>query len=486
MDTIKYFEQRGCTFSGEVAGNGIYKFALPGEAREDGRLTVGRHGARVWHVSAKAGLDLGDPWKSAAPIRFGSRQIPSATAIPNDLTPNENPLRRKATEIAVARPTYSDKEISEAVGAILRGCGWEQQYQKADLEYWNDGTGSTAACRVHVGNGIASVWSHRSDVDLPPPFRPGRDTRDGHSTMYVTGRDLALESSGKAIIAPPPRRAAPASLNAETLALVRESWDAGIAPPADHPQLIKAGAQLEPSSLRKFPDNKQTRERHCSNDLIVPLFRPSGDRLSLELVGGQRLMARPWQGNDKLLLPGTSSAGALIPIPPEPIMKSGRLLDWMGSLGRHRVDGLPLVICEGVATGLAIHQSGAGNAICAVSSSNLPAVARWVKESGLADYFPAGVVIAADLDTSRDEAGRLKSNAISKAIEAAELVGGRVALAGICHKPGTDARDLLGEGGVQAVRDYIAEAVDPAAIKCRPDVLPLRAEHIQHEVGIAR
>ncbi len=147
----------------------------------------------------------------------------------------------------------------------------------------------------------------------------------------------------------------------------------------------------------------------------------------------------------------------------------------------------PLVICEGVATGLAIQQSGAGNTLCALSSNNVMAVARWVKQSDLSDLFP-GVVVATDHDISRDAAGRLKSNAIPRALEAAKVTGFTLAVPPASSQVGTDARDLLGEGGSQAVRDYIARAAPAADVeKARPDIfLALRENRLPKEAEFGR
>jgi phage/plasmid primase-like uncharacterized protein len=130
----------------------------------------------------------------------------------------------------------------------------------------------------------------------------------------------------------------------------------------------------------------------------------------------------------------------------------------------------PLVICEGVATGLAIQQSGAGNTLCALSSNNVMTVAKWVKETGLSDVF-ADVVIATDHDIGRDAVGRLKSNAIARALEAAKVTGFALAVPPATSPVGTDARDLLGQGGPQAVRDFIASAAAAAEVeKARSDI----------------
>jgi len=145
------------------------------------------------------------------------------------------------------------------------------------------------------------------------------------------------------------------------------------------------------------------------------------------------------------------------------------------------------VICEGVATGLAIQQSGAGNTLCALSSNNVMAVARGVKKSDLADLFP-GVVVATDHDISRDAAGRLKSNAIPRALEAAKVTGFALAVPPATSQVGADARDLLGRGGPQSVRDYIASAAPAADVeKARADIfLPVKEIQLAAEPEFER
>jgi phage/plasmid primase-like uncharacterized protein len=147
----------------------------------------------------------------------------------------------------------------------------------------------------------------------------------------------------------------------------------------------------------------------------------------------------------------------------------------------------PLVICEGVATGLAIQQSGAGNTLCALSSNNVMAVAKWVKQTGMSDLF-SGVVIATDHDIGRTEAGRLKSNAIPRALEAAKLTGFALAVPPANSPVGADARDLLGQGGPQAVRDFIASSVSAADVeKARVDIfLPVKESQLAAEPEVER
>jgi len=196
------------------------------------------------------------------------------------------------------------------------------------------------------------------------------------------------------------------------------------------------------------------------------MFRPDpmGRSNKVELCGVQHLMPKDTFNTDKLMAKGSRTVGAFVPFPaPDSLMKT------IGSDGLTSIQAWlavadttkPLVICEGVATGLAIEQSGAGNAFCALSSNNVTAVAKWVKHAGLSELFP-GVVIATDHDIGRDATGRLKSNAIPRALEAAKITGFVLVIPPASSPVGADARDLLGQGGPRAVRDFVASA-SPAA-----------------------
>jgi phage/plasmid primase-like uncharacterized protein len=193
---------------------------------------------------------------------------------------------------------------------------------------------------------------------------------------------------------------------------------------------------------------------------------------------------------DKLMAKGSLTVGAFVPFPaPDSLMRAitgdglVSMQDWLAVADKTK----PLVICEGVATGLAIQQSGAGNTLCALSSNNVISVAQWVNQTGLLDLF-SGVVIATDHDISRDSAGRLKSNAIPRALEAAKVTGFALAVPPVISQVGADARDLLGQGGPQAVRDFIASAAPAADVEnARADIfLSVRKDQLAVEPEFER
>lgn len=116
--------------------------------------------------------------------------------------------------------------------------------------------------------------------------------------------------------------------------------------------------------------------------------------------------------------------------------------------------GLTLLIGEGVATVLSASEATGHPAIAALSSGNLPAVAKAMRER-----FPAAVlVILADLVKTTGEPD-------PRAIEAAKVSAGRTAIPdfGRARDPGlTDFNDMAQICGVEAVAQAIASASAPA------------------------
>lgn len=450
----------------------LLQFRLPGDNHPAGRVTTTRDGmARIWHRGSRDGLDLSGKWQPAAPVELEpGRSVASYTARLADLEPGDGISKRGAMKERLVAP---DTEVKVAALTLLESYGWKQAGAgKAGLLYLNDGNGSTPACRMSVKDGIASVWSFRNDLDLPEPWRPGRMLATGEKTMFATGRDLgvaasAVAQSGPVSLPPPPSRP---PVDRELASKVVEWWRQGEAAPDDHRHLTKHGARLVGDDLRLMPWDSGFR-----GDLIVPMFRPAEDaKVALEISGGQRLCDGTTMGTDKMLLPGTRLADSFVPVPFSPLMS--RVNDgavnfehWMKTLGPG-VKDRPLVVCEGVATALAIYESGAGYPVAAISSNNIEGVAKWLSESGYVSRFPA-FVIATDYDVGMKD-GKPTSKAIERSIVAAEKVGAKVAIPPPGSVVGTDARDLYAQGP-GAVRDYIASALTPEAAIASPDIARL-------------
>ncbi|HQU80455.1 MAG TPA: AAA family ATPase [Azonexus sp.] len=124
-------------------------------------------------------------------------------------------------------------------------------------------------------------------------------------------------------------------------------------------------------------------------------------------------------------------------------------------------DGLTLLIGEGVATGLSASEATGHPAIAALSSGNLPAVAKAMRER----YPAAALVILADLVKATGEPDR-------HAIEAAKVGVGKTAIPdfGSDRDPEMkDMNDLFILDGAEAVAQAIANASAPDGAKVQAD-----------------
>lgn len=122
--------------------------------------------------------------------------------------------------------------------------------------------------------------------------------------------------------------------------------------------------------------------------------------------------------------------------------------------------GLTLLIGEGVATVLSASEATGHPAIAALSSGNLPAVAKVMRER----YPAAALVILADLVKATGEPD-------PHAIEAARAVGGMLAIPnfGPDRDPDmTDMNDMAAISGPEAVKRAIANAIEPARGEHQP------------------
>jgi hypothetical protein len=473
-----YLVARGCEI--HKVKDHLVEFRLAGETSRTpgGRLSLARDGSlKMWHRYAEKGLAAGEPWLAAGDIPLGDKSTPGLGTHIDQLTVNQEltALTKvpKFSFLPRQLRAYDPEEVWRAADASLQAAGLIPSRLHGR---YCDASDQKPVYKLLVSNeGLATAFSFRSDIDPPAPWRVGRPTRDGKKTMFVTGRDLGLDGdlaprrSSPALPRPvkaPEFHSADMDLNRDTI----NSWMAAEIPPADHRHLVKGNAVLEGSDLRVYPVSHR-----FAGTMMAPMFRPDsmGRRDTLELCGVQHLMPKVAFHTDKLMAKGSLTVGAFVPFPaPDALMKAitgdslAPLQAWLAVADKTK----PLVICEGVATGLAIQQSDAGNAFCALSSNNVMAVAQWVNQTGLSDLF-SGVVMATDHDISRDAAGRLKSNAIPRALEAAKVTGFALAVPPAASQVGTDARDLLGRGGSQAVRDFIASAAPAADVeKARLDI----------------
>ncbi len=141
-------------------------------------------------------------------------------------------------------------------------------------------------------------------------------------------------------------------------------------------------------------------------------------------------------------------------------------------------NGLTLLIGEGVATGLSASEATGHPAIAALSSGNLPAVAKAMRER----YPAAALVILADLVKATGEPD-------PHAIEAAKVGGGRTAIPdfGSDRDPDmTDMNDMAVICGPEAVARAIANATAPARGEHQPGDDDAPAGEYARDVSLIR
>lgn len=499
MDSVQKIERyliaRGCEI--HKVKDHLVEFRLAGETSRTpgGRLSLARNGnLKMWHRYAEKGLAAGEPWLAAGDIPLGDKSTPALRAHVDQLTVNQELTALdkvpKFSSVPGQRRSYDPEQMWRAADASLQAAGLIPS--RLHGRYCDVSDQKPVYKLLVSKDGLATAFSFRGDIDLPAPWREGRPTSDGKKTMFVTGRDLGLDGDLSPSRSSPalPRPVTAAEFHPADLDLNRDtinSWMAAETPPADHRHLVKSNAVLNGSDLRVYP-----RDHRFAGTIMAPMFRPDpmGRLGMVELCGVQHLMAKVAFSTDKIMSRGSRTVGAFVPLPaPDSLMQAitgdslAPLQAWLAVADKNK----PLVICEGVATGLAIQQSGAGSTLCALSSNNVMAVAKWVKETGLSDVFPS-VVIATDHDIGRDAAGRLKSNAIPRALEAANLTGFDLAVPPESSQTGTDARDLLGQGGPKAVLDFIASAAPTTdLVKARADIfLPVKEIQLAAEPEFER
>lgn len=159
--------------------------------------------------------------------------------------------------------------------------------------------------------------------------------------------------------------------------------------------------------------------------LLVPVLGPDGKAQSLQAIASD---------GKKRFMHGGRMAGGFFPI-------QGK-------------DG-PLLVCEGLATGLSLHEAAGLTVVVAFAANNLEAVARMVRER----YPKREIILAGDDDHSTPD-----NPGASKARAAALAVGGRLALPVFAQsRGGTDFNDLHQIEGLEVIKAQMEEAVLPEA-----------------------
>jgi len=205
-----------------------------------------------------------------------------------------------------------------------------------------------------------------------------------------------------------------------------EVWRTSAPCPADHPYLACKG-------VRKHEGLRVATSGPHKGDIVIPLRDPDGTLHSLQFIDGD--------GEKRYL-------------------KGGRVA------GCYHLIGEPdntLCIAEGFATSASIHEATGHAVAVAFSAGNLLEVSTALHGK----YPDLELVICADDDH------QTKGNpGLTKAKEAAEAVGGKVAVPDFGPdrpEKATDFNDLTAMKGLQAVRESIERRVNPGEIGTDPE-----------------
>ena len=264
-------------------------------------------------------------------------------------------------------------------------------------------------------------------------FGPGKANwikvfSDGEGAVFGSWREGTTYTWQKRRDGPPPDAAEVAAIRARAAEATRQAEAEREAGYAEAAKLAAAtwAASTPASDRHGYLVRKQikahiARERHGA--LVVPLYNAEGSLQSIQSIAAD---------GRKSFLPGGRTKG-------------GRC--WLGD----PADADTLALAEGFATGASVHEA-TGWPVCVVfNAGNMPVVA-----STLAAAHPyARFVVTGDDD--RHTAG---NPGRTKALEAAKLLNGYVALPTFDGDQGTDFNDMAQQAGIKAVRDQIMVALE--------------------------
>ncbi|MDL2286717.1 AAA family ATPase [Desulfococcaceae bacterium OttesenSCG-928-F15] len=167
-----------------------------------------------------------------------------------------------------------------------------------------------------------------------------------------------------------------------------------------HPYLVAKGVQPV-TGLKVY-----------NGAMVVPLYDENGKIVSLQFIDAD---------GKKRFLTGGRKKGCFFPI------------------GKDRTK--PLLICEGVATGLSLYECTGNPVLVAFDAGNLLSVAKMARSK----YPEREIILCADNDTETEG-----NPGLTKATEAAKAVGGSVAVPDLGGRKG-DWNDLHQEKGIEEV-----------------------------------
>lgn len=443
----------------------LWEFTAPGDRNEFmGRIRDGGDTLEIWHFGRQRDW-IFDSRFSKVQTSFS---VPVFRARTEDVL-NAEPgfaIRRAAP---MPQQRLSQHELFSAAAESLARHGWELKRISQGIGYFSNANGRSPAGRLHVTEDAAIFWSHRGDADLGEPWVG--TFKDGMLKFYAPERAFRQQRD----VACP---MVTASLLSETrvehdFERIESIWSklALKSAPAEHRHFVKGAPS--PERALKNEGFGVCASGPYAGAVAVPMFQWEDGRAR---IGGiQMLLPAENQefGTDKTMIRGSKLEKAFAIVP---LIAADDVPNWFAQA---RDSKARVVLCEGVMTALAVHQSGAGLAVACFSSNNLVSVAKLLREQ-LPDN---PIVIAADNDLALTRDGKLKSQAVLKACEAAREANAHVAFMGRSRPVGADARDIFTSEGPEAVRRWMDAAAAPEAVRERFEKL---IEKRRTELGVER
>lgn len=245
-------------------------------------------------------------------------------------------------------------------------------------------------------NAVYGCWKRHNGESLRWRPEQARISEEERSRISQAARERAAREQAEL-----------ARIHGEAAAKARWIWDHREPAPADFPYLVAKG--IPAAGLYCY-----------KGSLVVPLKDPSGEVQTLQFIAPD---------GDKKLLGGGKKDGHY------------------ATIGGGRPG--PIVICEGVATGISLHLATKYPIAIAMDAGNLQPVARALK----AKYPEREFIIAADNDHKGE-----KNTGVAFGTEAARAIGARLA---VSRGSGTDFNDQAAEFGLDSVLESIAMAEVP-------------------------
>lgn len=182
-----------------------------------------------------------------------------------------------------------------------------------------------------------------------------------------------------------------------------------------------------------------------AGELLIPVFGENGQLQSYERI-------LPREKDNKRYFPGGKIQDGYFPI-----------------CASDRSGNGPLVICEGYATGASIYEATGFTVLIAFNAGNLLAVAKLARRK----YKKRPICIAADFDVPANEKARQDypepgGVGVYKAREAAQAIGGHLAICPSNNGGKMDFNDLANADSLKRVKQEIEKAIQGEPIKGKP------------------